>query len=168
MRLNRIFAAMLVLGLSNCASITTGTTQVVSVETTPVQGATCELSNEKGTWNIPNTPGSTTVTRADGDLSVLCTYRSGAKGLATARSVTQASALGNVLLGGILGATIDMADGAAYRYPSLITVHLTSMVSEDDAMLVQCVNQVSMRWSSRATCRAGGGLPAEPIQVMAR
>ena len=37
-------------------------------------------------------------------------------------SSTKAMAFGNILFGGPIGAGVDMASGAAYDYPNLITV----------------------------------------------
>jgi hypothetical protein len=164
MRFDRFLAAMAMLGLASCSTVTTGTTQVVSVETTPVQGATCELSNEKGRWNVPSTPGSTSILRSYGDLNVVCSYPNGAKGVTTVASTTQGSAFGNILIGGV-GAAVDMSDGAAYGYPSLVTVRLATIVPQEDSRLVQCVNRGSVHWLNTASCLELGGLPADPIET---
>jgi hypothetical protein len=167
MRFDRFLAAVVMLGLANCSTVTTGTTQVVSVETTPVQGATCELSNEKGRWNVPSTPGSTSVSRSYGDLNVVCSYPNGAKGVTTVASTTQPSAFGNILVGGV-GAAVDMSDGAAFGYPSLVTVRLATMAPQEDSRLVQCVNRGSVHWLNTASCLDLGGLPADPIETGVR
>jgi hypothetical protein len=164
MRFDRLLGATTMLALANCSTMTTGTTQVVSVETMPVQGATCELSNEKGRWSVPSTPGSTSVSRSYGDLNVVCTYPNGAKGVTTVASTTQGSAFGNILIG-VVGAAVDMSDGAAYGYPSLVTVRLATTAPQQDSMLIQCVNRGSVSWMNTSSCLGLGGLPADSIET---
>lgn len=122
---NAAFAAMLgALAVTGCASITAGTTQSVAVNTPSKDGAECKLSNEKGSWTIPKTPGSTTVTKAYGDLTVACEHGDGSKGAASVTSSTAGAAFGNIIAGGIIGAAVDMGSGAAYVYPSTVSVVL--------------------------------------------
>ncbi|MBK8400157.1 MAG: hypothetical protein IPL29_03555 [Propionivibrio sp.] len=86
-----------------------------------VTGATCRLSNNKGAWFV-TTPGSTTVQRSYEELGVTCEKEALEPGLASVKSTTKAMAFGNILFGGIIGAGVDTGTGAAYDYPSLITV----------------------------------------------
>ena len=116
------FACTLVLVASGCATITTGQNQPISVETPGCQGATCKLANDKGTWFVSATPGSATVQRAYGDMTVTCEkgeYRSNPY---VFKSSTKAMAFGNVIFGGLIGAAVDAGSGAAYDYPTLISV----------------------------------------------
>jgi hypothetical protein len=113
---------VLCLSLSGCASITNGTSEPVSVNTASVTGATCSLQNNKGTWYVNKTPGSTTVHRSYGDLRVKCHKDGYRDGQQIAKSHTKPMAFGNIIFGGALGAGVDVADGAAYDYPSNITV----------------------------------------------
>lgn len=106
-----------------CASVTTGPNQSLSVNTGEVQGAKCKLSNDKGTWYVPSTPGSVTVNRAYGDLSVLC-EKDTLQGNTIVSSSTKGMAFGNILAGGIIGAAVDAGTGSAYDYPTDITVQL--------------------------------------------
>jgi hypothetical protein len=119
-----IAAAALV---SGCATVTTGTNQSLSVETrvkgNAVAGATCKLANDKGTWFV-NTPGSVTVNRSYGDMSVNCTHDKHPSGVAIVRSSTKAMAFGNIIVGGVIGAAVDIGTGSAYDYPSLISLEL--------------------------------------------
>jgi len=117
--------AITVLG-SGCASIVTGHNQSVSVETRSkqgqsVSGANCKLSNDKGTW-FATSPGSVSVRRSYDDLSVTCEKESQDPGLASVKSSTKAMAFGNIIFGGLIGAGVDVASGAAYDYPTLITI----------------------------------------------
>lgn len=117
---------MLCMGVQACASITTGTTQSVAVDTTPVQQATCTMQNEKGQWTVVRTPGIATVSKAYGPLSVQCRTEAGHAGSSSVNSTTAGAAFGNIIAGGIVGAAVDMGSGAAYQYPAQILVSLSS------------------------------------------
>ncbi len=117
---------MLCLGMQACASITTGTTQSVAVDTTPVQQATCTLQNEKGQWTVIRTPGAATVAKAYGPLSVQCRSDAGHAGSSSVNSTTAGAAFGNIIAGGIVGAAVDMGSGAAYQYPAQVVVAMSS------------------------------------------
>lgn len=112
---------------AGCASIVSGTNQVVSVETRdhdrPQAGATCKLTNSKGVYYV-TTPGTVTIHRAYGDMSVRCDKDGQDPGLATVKSTTKAMAFGNILIGGAVGVVVDTTSGAAYDYPELITVRM--------------------------------------------
>ncbi len=113
--------------LVGCASIVNGQNQSVSVESRtdsgPISGANCKLSNNKGTWFV-TTPGSTMVQRSFEDLSVRCDKDTLEPGLVSVKSSTKAMAFGNIIFGGVIGAGVDMSTGAAYDYPTLITVQM--------------------------------------------
>lgn len=118
-----LFLALI--ALTSCASIVDGSNQSLSVETIShgreVAGANCTLKNDKGTWFV-STPGTVTVHRSYDDLNVKCTDAGYEPALITSASSTKGMAFGNILFGGLIGAGIDMSTGAAYDYPSLITV----------------------------------------------
>jgi hypothetical protein len=103
-----------------CASIVTGQNQPVTVEAPGCEGANCKLMNSKGTW-IVKAPGSVTVTRAYGDLTVTCEKEGFGAATNTVASSTKAMAAGNIIFGGVIGVGVDVATGAAYDYPTLIT-----------------------------------------------
>jgi hypothetical protein len=131
-----LVAGGLVSLLSGCASIVSGTSQSLSVEArtesgTPVVGANCKLENPKGVWFV-TTPGSVTIHRAYDDLAVQCTKDGEHPGHATVKSSTKGMAFGNILFGGAIGAGVDMASGAAYDYPALITVQMGSSITIPD------------------------------------
>ena len=118
--------------LAGCASIVNGQNQSLSVEARsdsgPVSGTNCKLSNNKGTWFV-TTPGSTLVQRSFEDLAVRCERDDYEPGLISVKSNTKGMAFGNILFGGIIGAGVDMSTGAAYDYPTLITVSMGSKKS---------------------------------------
>lgn len=120
---------------SGCASIVSGHNQSVSVETRGKQGqavmsANCKLTNNKGAWFVTS-PGSVTVSRSFEDLVVNCEKENQEPGLASVKSSTKAMAFGNILFGGVIGAGVDVATGAAYDYPTMITVLMGEKISVD-------------------------------------
>jgi uncharacterized protein YceK len=129
-----ILAAISMLG-SGCASIVSGHNQSISVETRSKQGqaimsANCKLSNNKGSWFVTS-PGSVTVSRSFEDLLVNCEKENQEPGLASVKSSTKAMAFGNIIFGGVIGAGVDVATGAAYDYPTMITVLMGEKISID-------------------------------------
>jgi len=122
-----LLLAMPAMGLAGCASIVTGHNQPISVETRhrseQISGASCKLNNDKGTWFV-TTPGSITVQRSYADLNVHCEKEQFEPGIAVVRSFTKGMAFGNIIFGGFIGAAVDMGSGAAYDYPSLITIEM--------------------------------------------
>jgi len=129
MKKTLLLVAVMMLGAlsTGCATITTGQNQSLSVETkhkgTAVAGAACKLANDKGTWFV-TTPGSVTVNRAYGDLAVNCTHDKFPAGIMTVKSSTKAMAFGNILVGGVIGAAVDVGTGSAYDYPPLLSVEM--------------------------------------------
>jgi len=120
---------------SGCASIVSGHNQSVSVETRSKQGqavtsANCKLSNNKGTWFVTS-PGSVMVSRSFEDLLINCEKDNQEPGLANVKSSTKAMAFGNILFGGVIGVGVDVATGAAYDYPTMITVLMGEKISVD-------------------------------------
>ena len=70
-----LFASIAIMLCTGCASIVSGTNQSLSMTTSSdgvdVQGATCQLDNDKGSWSV-TTPGSVTVRRSFKDLRLAC------------------------------------------------------------------------------------------------
>ncbi len=122
MRTQRLLlaASFLVLVLPGCASIVTGHNQSVSIETPECEGATCSLTNSKGTWYVKS-PGSVTVHRAYGDLTITCAKDGFPSATNAVASTTKGMAFGNIIFGGVIGAGVDIGTGAAYDYPTLIS-----------------------------------------------
>lgn len=120
------------IALTGCASIVSGTNQVVSVETRlpggKLDGASCKLQNDKGVYYV-TTPGTVTVHRAYGDINVTCEKAGMAPGLASFKSSTKAMMAGNILFGGVIGVGIDAASGAAYDYPALLQIMMNDTIN---------------------------------------
>ena len=124
MNILRLIICVLSLQLVGCASIVNGTHQSLSVQTFPIKGAKCQLSNGDGTWVIPSTPGTVTVDRDYSDLRVSC-RKDLFNGNTTVKSKSNGMALGNVLLvGSLVWTAVDISNGAAFDYPNIITVKL--------------------------------------------
>jgi hypothetical protein len=119
-----LYAGLCVLWVSGCASITTGQNQSLSVETPSCMAANCKLSNDKGTWYVSSTPGTVTVQRAYGDMTVICNKGDYKSLPVQIPSATKAMAFGNIIFGGLIGAAVDAGTGAAYDYPPSIAVNM--------------------------------------------
>ncbi len=119
------FAATAALGIavSGCATVVDGSSQSVSVATTPVQGAACTLTNSEGSWFV-TTPGSVQVHKTKNDLTVTCTKDGFQPGSQVAISKFGGATFGNLVLGGGIGAIVDAASGANYYYDSPLTIPL--------------------------------------------
>ena len=113
--------------IAGCASITGSKNQPVSVTTACdgglISGAMCTLSNDKGQWFV-QTPGSVTVQKAYGDLSVVCT-KGDMKGTAIFQSKSNGGVWGNILLGGPIGYAVDANSGAGFDYPPTMAIAMT-------------------------------------------
>jgi hypothetical protein len=109
--------------LTGCASVTQGTAQPIRIETLaqaggpPMEGAECQLYNDKGTA-FAISGQSTTVHRSGGNLTVRCKLDGQLPASGQAVSRANAGLAGNILIGGAIGAAIDVGTGAAFTYPT--------------------------------------------------
>ena len=119
-----------VIVVSGCASMISGTNQSLSVSTTHCPGATCQLKNSKGTWYV-TAPGSVTVHRGYGDMTVMCKKEGFPDATAQVASATKIATAANLGWGVFLpvGAGVDAATGAAYDYPAEIIVTMDCATS---------------------------------------
>jgi len=117
--------------ITGCASTLSGTNQSLSVSTTGCPGAMCQLKNSKGVWYVPSTPGSITVHRAYGDMTVDCKKEGFPDATAKISSSTKVATGANVLWGVFLpvGVGVDAATGAAYDYPAEIVVNMECLTN---------------------------------------
>lgn len=124
-RMKKVLILSCIISLTGCASIVSGPKQSVSVEAPPVSGATCTLSNNDGAWFVAATPGSVTINRNSSNLVISCKKDGKTLGTTQVPSSVRPLVMGNIvffIVGGIIGTAIDMGTGAAYEYPTLITV----------------------------------------------
>lgn len=112
--------------LSACATIVNGSSQTVTLSTTP-PAATCTVDRVGARIGaVALTPGSVRLDKSKNDLSVTCSK----PGFQTA-TVTKApsfggATFGNILLGGVVGVVVDAASGANYEYPADIRLELAA------------------------------------------
>jgi hypothetical protein len=105
-----------------CASITGGTHQKVNVQPQtssgqPITGATCRLSNDRGSVNV-TAPGIATVHRSGQPLDVSCRKDGATIVQQSFPASTRGMVWGNIVFGGIIGVVIDYSNGAAHKYAS--------------------------------------------------
>ncbi|MEM7506344.1 MAG: hypothetical protein AAF415_06335 [Pseudomonadota bacterium] len=111
--------------LGGCATITSGTTQNIAVNTTPTE-ASCTLTREgQVIAEVNPTPASVEVDRTRQDILVTCDKEGFETGESVLVSGTEGSTYGNILAGGLIGAAIDQGSGAVNKYPSAANVVLT-------------------------------------------
>jgi hypothetical protein len=124
MNANRIFvsaSALALLALSGCATIVTGMSQGVTVESDP-SGATCSVTRGKEELAaIASTPAQVTLSKGWSDLAVDCTKEGHVASKTVVSSSFQPWTLGNILIGGVVGIVIDAGSGAITEYPKVIT-----------------------------------------------
>lgn len=122
-----LMLATSVLG-TGCASITSGKIQPVSVMSTcdgeQLSGANCNLTNDKGSWFV-KTPGSVSINKSYGDMTVSCSKGKDANGVATFKSANEGAVWGNLLAGGIIGYAVDAGTGAGFSYPPTMTITMS-------------------------------------------
>lgn len=110
--------------LAGCASVTNGTSQTVTIDTLTadgkaVEGAECSVANDKlETTAVSGS--SVQVRRSGGTLNIECRQPGYAPASGQATSRVNTGMVGNVLLGGMIGAAIDSSTGAGFNYPSWI------------------------------------------------
>ena len=119
--------ALLSSWLTGCASIVSGVSQPISVETkldgASVAGVNCKLSSNKGTWFVTS-PGSLTVHRGFQDMLVECSKPGMTPSSDNIASNVRALYFGNILFGGVIGLAVDAGDGAGFDYPDLISIDM--------------------------------------------
>lgn len=123
--LKRILPALLLAAaLPACGTLTSGTSQSISVLTEPA-GASCTLTREGAVIGIVNpSPGTVTLGKSSRDIAVRCTRSGYSAGVTVVPSQFQPMAAGNILIGGFIGLAVDAASGAMSRYPESVIVVL--------------------------------------------
>lgn len=102
--------------LAGCSTLTTGTTQTVSVVTPGAEGANCELfSPEIGTINVV-TPAQVVLSKSQHSVRVTCRKECFAEGRGLINSSMEEMTAGNILIGGVVGVAVDASSGAMNKY----------------------------------------------------
>jgi hypothetical protein len=120
--------------IGGCASVMEGTTEPIYVVTSPEVGATCQVSNERGSWSVV-TPGTVVVKKSDSVLVVHCAKegRRDAKEY-YASKLPNAALIGALIpYAGIVSAAVDGSSGASGEYPNAITIILQKAVAQGEA-----------------------------------
>jgi hypothetical protein len=108
--------------LTGCASVTQGTTQSVKIDTVTasgqtVNGAECRVSNDRSETLMLS--GQTVSVRRSGvNLGIECTQPGYPPASGQATSRVNAGMVGNILLGGVIGAAVDASNGSGFNYPT--------------------------------------------------
>lgn len=156
--MDKNFCVLAALILTGCASITGSKNQPLSVQAVhtgkSLEGADCTLTNDKGTW-FAKTPGSVVVQKSGQDLVIRCEKDGVPAGSTTVASSANAGAWGNILFGGIIGYAVDAGTGAAFDYPSSLSVQMGQVIKLEppkgtDGQIQQASN------ASGSTMSAGG------------
>lgn len=109
--------------LSGCASIFDGTTQQITVNTTP-SGARCTFWKNGGlVGDVPSTPGSTVIRKSKDDLFIVCDKPGYASATFVNRSGLAMATFANILTGGLAWA-LDSSRGADNKYQGDVTLAL--------------------------------------------
>jgi len=110
--------------LSGCATLLDEGTQEVNVRLFCAEKqllATCSLKNDKGRWLV-SAPGKVTITNDNSLLEISCKGQYVPSFSVTALPMPTMSMFGNVLLGGVLGAAVDVYNNTGLKYPENIDI----------------------------------------------
>jgi len=112
---------------ASCASVVDGTTQPISIVTTPVSGALCICSNDRGQWSVV-TPGSIVIAKSESILQIRCSKRGYLDGTLYAAGHMTSAGLAGLLVRylSLLNAAVDASTGAALSYPDSYNIELKS------------------------------------------
>jgi hypothetical protein len=152
--------------LTGCASVTHGTSQQVKIETLTadgkvVDGAECRVFNDKAEATVPS-GSSVTVRRSGATLSIECKQAGQLPANGQATSRVNAGMVGNVLIGGLIGAAIDSGTGAGFNYPSWMQLVFGELRLFDRSAQVdeQALAGVRMGMTETAVASAAPAVPA--------
>ena len=131
MKLKLIAISAIALQFGACSTVVNGTNQKIAFSTGSVSGADCSLTGGKNAAiNVDfQSPAEVKVKRSSKALNLSCSKA----GYQTAEKLidgkVEATTGGNVLIGGFIGAGVDAATGALYKYPEAVDLPLTAVGS---------------------------------------
>lgn len=121
----RIFlSAYSVFLLTGCASLLSEKKQAIIFKTSCNKvsiPATCTAENTKGKWTF-TTPKVVTIHTDISELKITCRSPYTPQHKAQASSKPNLAFAGNILIGGIFGAAVDVANARGFQYPSDIEI----------------------------------------------
>lgn len=115
--------ASLSLGLGACSTIVSGTSETVNIDTPGVPLANCQLLTKTGPVSV-QTPTQISLPKRDADIPVVCNKPGHEEGRGLIHSGFEAWTLGNLLIGGLVGFTIDFVSGAWNNYDDKVAIVL--------------------------------------------
>jgi len=107
--------------VSGCASIASGTSQQIVVNTNP-PGATCEFVREGNVIAKLATPGDVTIRRTKHDILLKCSKEGYQQATYYNNSGIEEWTYGNAIIGGLTGWGIDSATGSDNRYDGYVNM----------------------------------------------
>lgn len=120
----KLLVPVAALWLSGCATITTGSSQTLTLDTQP-PGAACIFRREGAVIGAVNpTPGSIAVDKSYRDIEIRCNKPGHLEASGRIGSSFQAMTFGNILFGGLIGLVVDASSGASAQYEPAITIVL--------------------------------------------
>jgi len=123
--LKGLFVVGLLLGMSGCATYTSGTTQDIKIVTSGVDNVICTLSNDDYKY-IVVAPATIDVERDDKDLKLIC-HKAGYLDVhekLESKVFLAKTVFGNAYNGFVPGIAYDVMSGANYNYPDMIIVSM--------------------------------------------
>jgi hypothetical protein len=118
--------------LSACATIMDGSSQTITIGTTP-PGALCTVDQDgHRLGTITTTPGTVKVERSKEDLKIVCEAPGYASAEDTESPTFNSSTMANVILGGVIGLAVDAASGANHKYPTNIHIDLLPKLTTNE------------------------------------
>lgn len=111
-------------GISGCATLVEGSSQVVRIETDPSEASCAILRNGQVVSTIPSTPATVSVFKEKGALRLRCNKPGYLQAELQQTAEFSGTVIGNIFFGGLVGAAIDMGSGATHKYPEMVVLTL--------------------------------------------
>jgi len=139
LKLFTLTAIALCTNLAACSTIVNGSNQKLAFNTGSVTGADCTLTggSEFAVSEKFTTPAEVQVPRSKKALQMACTKAGYKDASRTINSKIEATTGGNILLGGVIGAGVDAATGALYKYPETIILEMESLGGMQDSQIAR-------------------------------
>ncbi len=110
--------------LTGCASVLNGDSQYLTLQVT-CKGRDfrtyCTASNQLGTWGF-RTPETKVIKRDSSPLKITCSSPTIGTYSASQRADINPVTLGNVMVGGIVGAVVDGSNNSFWQYQEVISL----------------------------------------------
>lgn len=116
------------IALSACSSIIEGTSQEITINTTPA-GANCTLDRQGiSIARINPSPGAATIKKTKYDIIVRCNKDGYQEATYFNKSGSAGATFGNIVAGGGIGWAVDSASGADNKYDTPVNLTLVPVV----------------------------------------